>query len=91
MKRYGWPSGAESSTIFSDGIRTHSSFSQANQRSSIASLNLEPGLYSIGNPATKERFGVRLAVGVLIVVRALEILKPGLVRAIRPLSTGEKF
>jgi hypothetical protein len=56
-----------------------------------ASLNLELRLDGISDTATKERFAVRLAVGMPTIVRALEILKLSLVGAVRPLSTGEKF
>jgi hypothetical protein len=52
----------------------------------VASLDFELRLYGISDSATKERFGVRLALSVLIVVGALQILKPSLVGAVRPLS-----
>jgi hypothetical protein len=57
----------------------------------VASLDFELRLYGISDSATKERFGVRLTLRVLIVVGALQVLKPSLVGAVRPLSPGDNF
>src|SRR5262249_33295547 len=55
---------------------------------SVAGLDLEFRLHCIGDAAAGERLGVKFALGIEMVVRPLEILKPRFVRAVGPLPTG---
>jgi hypothetical protein len=55
---------------------------------SVTGLDLEFRLHRIGDAAASERLGVDFALGIEMVVRALEILKPRFVWAVGRFPTG---